>query len=149
MVSDVPAGLCATCTHAHSIASSKGTTFIRCNLSFTDPRFPRYPTLPILTCSGYTPAESRLRTSHEFGGTRCCFSLDVRPEERSMAENQRDRDRTEGGERAGHPDVRDLENDRENDRVSDARDRHDRAEGRDRPPSNRGRDPNDPWLGGG
>jgi hypothetical protein len=52
------AGLCASCTHAHSITSSKGSAFIRCELSFSDPRFPRYPTLPVIACSGYRPSPS-------------------------------------------------------------------------------------------
>jgi len=49
------AGLCAACSHAKEITSSKGQTFIRCEKSFTDPRFPRYPTLPVTSCSGYEP----------------------------------------------------------------------------------------------
>jgi len=49
-------GLCATCRHAKTIASDKGSTFLRCGLSDTDPRFPKYPRLPVLTCSGWTPA---------------------------------------------------------------------------------------------
>jgi hypothetical protein len=48
-------GLCASCTNAHPITSSKGSVFIRCDLSFNDPRFPRYPALPVLRCSGYRP----------------------------------------------------------------------------------------------
>ena len=50
---DTRAGLCASCVHARSVESSKGSTFIRCELSFGDPRFPRYPTLPVLRCDGY------------------------------------------------------------------------------------------------
>ena len=47
------AGLCASCVHAADVPSSKGATFILCRLSVTDPRFPRYPTLPVLRCAGY------------------------------------------------------------------------------------------------
>ena len=46
-------GLCATCTHSKTVASSRGSTFYLCQLSFVDPRFPRYPALPVLVCSGY------------------------------------------------------------------------------------------------
>lgn len=53
----VPAGLCATCVHARAIESSRGATFIRCELSFTDARFPRYPALPVVACVGYRPKE--------------------------------------------------------------------------------------------
>ena len=47
------AGLCAACLHARRIESARGSVFIRCNLSLTDPRFPKYPGLPILSCHGY------------------------------------------------------------------------------------------------
>jgi hypothetical protein len=48
-------GLCTTCVHAKTIATAKGSTFMLCTLSFADPRFPRYPALPVLRCSGYQP----------------------------------------------------------------------------------------------
>lgn len=51
-------GLCASCSHAKEISSSKGATFIRCERSFTDPQFPRYPALPVERCSGYEPRDS-------------------------------------------------------------------------------------------
>jgi hypothetical protein len=47
------AGLCATCRYAQRIASSKGSEFLLCDLSKSDPRFPKYPRLPVLSCSGY------------------------------------------------------------------------------------------------
>ena len=53
MSEDDRAGLCASCLHARTIESSKGATFIRCELSFTDPRFARYPRLPVVRCQGY------------------------------------------------------------------------------------------------
>jgi hypothetical protein len=49
-------GLCRRCTHAQTVASSKGGLFWLCRLSSVDPRFPRYPTLPVLRCSGFKPA---------------------------------------------------------------------------------------------
>jgi hypothetical protein len=48
------AGLCADCLHARRIESPRGSVFILCQLSATDPRFPKYPRLPVLQCSGYT-----------------------------------------------------------------------------------------------
>ena len=48
-------GLCATCTHAQIVASAKGSTFYLCRLSQEDPRFPRYPSLPVRVCDGYRP----------------------------------------------------------------------------------------------
>jgi hypothetical protein len=53
------AGLCASCMHARTIESSKGATFIRCELSFTDPRFVRYPRLPVVRCEGYASRVDR------------------------------------------------------------------------------------------
>ena len=53
----VEAGLCASCTHVKLITSSRGTTFYMCQLSLSDPRFPRYPRLPVITCEGYEPDE--------------------------------------------------------------------------------------------
>jgi hypothetical protein len=53
-VRDSPnAGLCADCVHARRIESARGSAFILCNLSQTDPRFPKYPRLPVVSCDGY------------------------------------------------------------------------------------------------
>jgi hypothetical protein len=46
-------GLCWSCTHAARVSSSRGSTFYLCRLAETDPRFRRYPTLPVLVCEGY------------------------------------------------------------------------------------------------
>jgi hypothetical protein len=47
------AGLCSQCQHARLIESSKGSVFLLCELSKTDPQFSKYPRLPILACDGY------------------------------------------------------------------------------------------------
>ena len=47
------AGLCSACAHAREVESSKGSTFTLCQLSVANPRFPRYPMLPVLRCEGY------------------------------------------------------------------------------------------------
>ena len=47
-----PAGLCATCQHLR-VAASKRSVFVRCGLADTDPRFPKYPPLPVVACDGY------------------------------------------------------------------------------------------------
>jgi hypothetical protein len=46
-------GLCEDCRHARIIKSDRASTFLQCQLSFADPRFAKYPRLPVLTCSGY------------------------------------------------------------------------------------------------
>ena len=63
-----------------------------------------------------------------------------------MAENRDKETRPEKQQRAFEPDARDLK--RRDDRERDDSEK-DPSEGRDRPPSGRGRDPNSPWLGGG
>jgi hypothetical protein len=50
----VPYGLCSTCQHAKRIESDRGSVFILCQLSATDPAFEKYPRLPILSCRGYS-----------------------------------------------------------------------------------------------
>jgi len=47
------AGLCADCLYSRRIESAHGSVFILCNLSLTDPRYPKYPRLPVLSCDGY------------------------------------------------------------------------------------------------
>jgi hypothetical protein len=47
-------GLCASCVHARVIGGAR-SAFWLCELSRTDPRFPRYPRLPVLRCDGYSP----------------------------------------------------------------------------------------------
>jgi hypothetical protein len=52
---DAAAGLCATCAHARTVASPRGSTFILCERSKTDPRYTRYPRLPVMRCAGHEP----------------------------------------------------------------------------------------------
>jgi hypothetical protein len=51
-------GLCANCVHERVISSAKGSQFLLCQLSQSDPKFPKYPRLPVLTCPGYKPKAS-------------------------------------------------------------------------------------------
>jgi hypothetical protein len=46
-------GLCRTCQHAKVVETARGSTFYLCRLSETDPRFPKYPRLPVVRCMGY------------------------------------------------------------------------------------------------
>ena len=48
----VPPGLCASCEHLRLLASRR-SVFVRCGLAAVDPRFPRYPGLPVVACGGY------------------------------------------------------------------------------------------------
>jgi len=53
----MPLGLCANCIHARRITSDRGSVFLLCELSKTDPQFEKYPRLPVLSCSGYVQAK--------------------------------------------------------------------------------------------
>jgi hypothetical protein len=52
------AGLCSGCAHVQVITTDRGSQFYLCLLSRVDPRFPKYPRLPVLQCAGYTPRAS-------------------------------------------------------------------------------------------
>ena len=47
------AGLCANCLHSSRIESAHRSVFILCKLFLTDPRYTKYPLLPVLSCDGY------------------------------------------------------------------------------------------------
>jgi hypothetical protein len=50
-------GLCQDCQYARQIESDRGSVFLRCELSFQDPRFAKFPRLPVLDCDGYQQQE--------------------------------------------------------------------------------------------
>jgi hypothetical protein len=49
------AGLCDTCIHQRVVRNTRGSTFSLCELSKTDPAYPRYPRLPVTECRGHEP----------------------------------------------------------------------------------------------
>lgn len=51
-----PAGLCDRCRHQRLVPNTRGSVFSLCERSRTDPAFPRYPRLPVLSCPGFEPA---------------------------------------------------------------------------------------------
>jgi hypothetical protein len=51
------AGLCERCRHAQRVTSAKGSVFWLCGRSADDPRFAKYPRLPVLSCPGYEPVD--------------------------------------------------------------------------------------------
>jgi len=53
--SNLAAGLCSSCLHARAIESAKGSSFLLCQRSATDPAYPKYPRLPVLSCPGHEP----------------------------------------------------------------------------------------------
>ena len=50
-------GLCLTCRHARRTVNDRGSVFYRCELARTNPDFPKYPALPVLSCSGREEVE--------------------------------------------------------------------------------------------
>jgi hypothetical protein len=50
-----PPGLCPRCVNVQVITSARGSRFFLCKLSLTDPRFPKYPVIPVVECIGYEP----------------------------------------------------------------------------------------------
>ncbi len=56
--SALPAGLCDACRHVRRIRSDRGTTFYQCGRAADDPRYRRYPPIPVLSCPGFEPEPS-------------------------------------------------------------------------------------------
>ncbi len=54
-MNDPEPGLCGRCVHARRVTSGKGSVFLRCGRSDTDPSFRRYPVLPMRDCRGFEP----------------------------------------------------------------------------------------------
>ena len=46
-------GLCDSCIHQKVIRNTRGSSFSMCERSKTDPRYPKYPRVPVLECRGY------------------------------------------------------------------------------------------------
>ncbi len=56
-VEEQGAGLCARCAHGLVIRNDRGSRFYLCRLAASDPRFAKYPQLPVRRCPGYAAAE--------------------------------------------------------------------------------------------
>ncbi len=46
-------GLCGSCRLARLVTSDRGTVFWRCGLADADPRYAKYPRLPVMACEGW------------------------------------------------------------------------------------------------
>ena len=53
--------LCMVCRNLRVVRSGKGSTFLFCELSLTDPRFPKYPPQPCWKCEGFREVELKQR----------------------------------------------------------------------------------------
>lgn len=56
------AGLCETCMWARRVPNARGSVFWLCKRSETDPRFRKYPPLPVVQCFGYERGETKMDT---------------------------------------------------------------------------------------
>ena len=56
---DPHVGLCSACLHVRRVRSSRGSTFYLCRRSENDPRFDKYPRLPVVRCSGFQQADDQ------------------------------------------------------------------------------------------
>jgi hypothetical protein len=61
-----PIGLCKNCGNARVINNARGSAFYLCELAGKNPRFPKYPRLPVLRCEGYAPAPARQADGENF-----------------------------------------------------------------------------------
>ena len=52
-VTTLGAGLCDHCRHQKVIRTTRGSAFSLCERSKTDPRFRKYPPIPVLRCPGF------------------------------------------------------------------------------------------------
>ena len=49
--------LCETCTWMREVITPQGSRFVLCQLSKTDPAYPKYPPQPVVRCDGYRKSE--------------------------------------------------------------------------------------------
>ena len=52
---DARAGLCSLCANARTVPTARGSVFWMCELFAADPRYRRYPALPVTRCGGFAP----------------------------------------------------------------------------------------------
>lgn len=53
----MPPSLCETCAWMREVITPKGSRFLLCQLSQTDPDYPKYPPQPVVRCDGYRKKE--------------------------------------------------------------------------------------------
>jgi hypothetical protein len=49
--------LCESCALRREVITPKGSRFLLCQLSKSDPAYPKYPQQPVVRCNGYQPNE--------------------------------------------------------------------------------------------
>lgn len=62
-------GLCDSCVWVRKIENDRGSIFFHCGKSKANPRYPKYPRLPVLRCDGYElRSTDRLQSNDEAPG---------------------------------------------------------------------------------
>lgn len=52
-------GLCGGCAHAETLDSRTGSRFLFCGQARRDPRYAKYPPVPVFACAGFTARAAR------------------------------------------------------------------------------------------
>ena len=50
-------GLCFTCQHVRPVRTDRGAVYYQCQRAATDPRYAKYPRLPVIHCPGHEVRE--------------------------------------------------------------------------------------------
>jgi hypothetical protein len=66
--------LCETCASMREVVTPKGSRFLLCRLSQTDPAFPKYPPQPVVRCTGYQRVAPRASLAEPAGPAGECPS---------------------------------------------------------------------------
>jgi len=75
-----PPGLCGTCLHVRPVENRRGSVFLLCGRAATDPRFRKYPPLPVLACAGYQEGSGEGDAKARRGGVGTSGDRDPRAE---------------------------------------------------------------------
>jgi hypothetical protein len=59
--------LCEKCAWRREVVTPKGSRFLLCKLSQTDPAFPKYPPQPVVRCAGYQPSDGKAQETKQGG----------------------------------------------------------------------------------
>ena len=69
LLMDPRSSLCRSCAAVRLVETPRGSTFLLCERSRTDPRFPRYPYQPVVRCDGHEPTAGRSTDRSDSPGT--------------------------------------------------------------------------------
>ena len=50
--------LCESCERMREVVTPRGSRFVLCRLSLTDPAYPKYPPQPVVRCAGHVPRDA-------------------------------------------------------------------------------------------